>query len=85
MRTMNNQKWYTPREIARLGLIQNSRGDLGTENSTYKFVITLIKSGKLRAKNYSIGKQRQNWLVPQSEIDRYHDTVTKIDNKGEVR
>lgn len=72
------QKWYTPRQIAQQGLIQNSRGDLGSVASHYKFIMRLIQTGKLRAKNYSHGIQRPNWIVPQSEIDRYHDTVTRV-------
>lgn len=79
MRTMYNRKWYTPMEIARLGLIQNSKGDRSTVSGNYNFVLELIKSGKLRAKNYSHGTQRQNWLVPEEAITIYHDTITRVD------
>lgn len=78
MRTTNNKKWYTPMEIVKLGLIQNSRGGNSTVRGNYNFVLELIKSGRLRAKNYSTGDQRANWLVPEDEIARYHDTVTKV-------
>lgn len=78
MRTIYNKKWYTPMEIAKLGLIQNSRGDKGTISGHYDYVLELIKAGKIRAKNYSRGSQRKNWLVPEDEIVRYHDTVTKV-------
>ena len=73
MRILYGKQWYRPREIAELGLILNSRG-----KSDYNFILELIKSGRLRAKNYSTGKVRQYWLVPEDEIERYHDTVTKV-------
>lgn len=66
-------------EIARLGLIQNSRGDRGALSGHYNFVLELIKTGRLRAKNYSVGTQRNNWLVPEDEIADYHNKVTKVD------
>lgn len=78
MKTLYNKKWYTPMEVAKLGLIQNSKGDKSTISGNYNFVLELIKSGRLRAKNYSHGRVRNNWLVPEDEIARYHDTVTKI-------
>jgi len=73
MRTIYGKKWYKPSEIAKLGLILNSKG-----KGDYNFVLNLIKSGRLRAKDYSNGKKVSYWLVPEDEIDRYHNTVTKI-------
>lgn len=67
-------------DIAKLGLIQNSKGDQATVSGNYNFVMELIKSGRLRAKNYSTGKIRKNWLIPHDEITRYHDTVTRVDD-----
>lgn len=78
MKTIYDKKWYTPMEIAKLGLIKNSRGDRSTVSGNYDFVLTLIKSGRLRAKNYANGK-KPYWLVPEDEIARYHDTVTKVE------
>jgi hypothetical protein len=78
MRNAYGKKWYTPMEIVKLGLIQNSKGGRSTVSGNYSYVLKLIKTGKLRAKNYSTGTQRQNWLVPEDEIARYHDTVTRI-------
>ncbi len=78
MKTLYNQKWFTPMEIAKHGLIQNSKGDAGTVSGTYNYVLELIRSGRLKGKNYSRGKIRANWLVPETEIRRYHDTVTRI-------
>ena len=73
----HSPKWYTPREIANLGLIQNHKGDHGTPAGHYNYVLELIRTGRLKAKNYSTGK-RPFWLVPESEIARYHDTVTRV-------
>lgn len=73
MRTLYGQTWYRPREIADYGLILNSRG-----RKDYYFVLELIKSGRLRAKDYGRGKVPY-WLVPESEIARYHDTVTRVE------
>lgn len=78
-RVMYDKKWFTPMEIAKLGLIKNSKGDRSTLSGNYNYVLELIKSGRLRAKNYSRGKVRQNWLVPEDEIARYHDTVTRVE------
>lgn len=77
MRTIYGQKWYRPMEIAKLGLIKNSVNSESV-NSNYEFILGLIKSGRLRAKNYSKGN-KPFWLVPESEVARYHDTVTKLD------
>lgn len=74
MKTLYNKKWYTPMDIARRGLIQNSRGDKGTISGHYNFILELIKSDELLARNYSHGKKRANWLVAETEIQRYHKT-----------
>lgn len=76
MRTLYGQKWYRPMEIAKLGLIKNSVNSESV-NSNYEFILGLIKTGRLRAKNYSKGN-KPFWLVPESEVARYHDTVSKF-------
>lgn len=73
---MQSRKWYKPREIARLGLIKNSMGS-ESEASNYDYVLMLIQTGRLRAKNYAKGSVAR-YLVPEDEIQRYHDTVTRI-------
>lgn len=65
-----NRKYYKPREIARLGLITNSTGGHNVE-SNYNFILKLIKSGKLKAKNYSVGPTPY-WLVSIDEINRWN-------------
>ena len=78
MKVAYRKKWYTPMDIAKLGLIQNRMGDRGTVSGHYNYVLELIKSSRLRAKNYSTGKLRPNYLVSEDEIARYHDTVGKV-------
>lgn len=75
MKTIKDQKWYRPMEIAKLGLITNSRGSEGTIAGHYDFVLQLIKSGKLKAKNYSHAT-KPYYLVSEAEIRRYHSEVT---------
>lgn len=78
MQQIENKIWYKPMEIAQMGLIKSSLGDKGAVIGHYNFILELIKSGRLRAKNYSTGSKRPYWLVPEDEIARYHDTVTKV-------
>lgn len=78
MRTLYGQKWYTPMDIAKLGLIKNSKGDSSTIAGNYNFVLEMINSGQLRAKNYSTGKKLARWLVPEEAVKKYHDTITKV-------
>ncbi len=74
----HSKKWYRPMEIAKLGLIKNSTGG-DNVNSNYVYILKLIKTGRVRAKNYSAGKTDMvYWLVPEDEIERYHQTVTKL-------
>lgn len=77
MKTINDKKWYRPRDIARLGLIKNSTGG-DNEDSNYNFVLELIRTGRLLAKDYSAGSKMRRWLVSEDEINRYHQTITEI-------
>lgn len=70
--TVKTEKWYKPRDIARLGLIKNSKGE-DNESRNYFFILSLIKSGKLKAKNYGSGS-RAYFLVAESEIQQYHQS-----------
>lgn len=71
MRKLYNKDWYTPREVARQGLIRSPRNP-DSEESSYFFVLGLIKSGQLKAKNYGKG-ERPYWLVSEDEVKRYHE------------
>lgn len=64
-------QWYRPRDIARLRLITNSVNS-DSENSNRHFILKLIKSGKLKAKNYGSNPDHPYYLVSADEIDRYH-------------
>jgi hypothetical protein len=68
------KQWYRPREIAKLGLIRNSTGGDNVV-SNYHFILGLIKSGKLKAKDYSKNNSsRSFWLVSAEEIARYNNS-----------
>jgi hypothetical protein len=71
MRKIEGKKYYKPREIAQLGLIKNSTGGDNVE-SNYNFILNLIRSGKLTAKNYSMGATPY-WLVSEDAIAKYHE------------
>lgn len=70
------KKWYRPREIASLGLIQNSSGT-NNVHGNYKFILNQIKAGKLLAKNYST-TDRPYYLVSEDAINKYHETFDKV-------
>lgn len=70
-KTLNGKVWLRPRDIAKAGLIKNSTGN-DSEGSNYFFILKLIKSGQLKAKNYGT-KSRAYWLVSEDEIKRYHE------------
>jgi len=70
MRKIEGKRWFRPREIAQEGLIKNSTGGDNVE-SNYNFILNLIKSGRLAAKNYGMGNTPY-WLVSEDEIKRYH-------------
>jgi hypothetical protein len=71
MITIRDKKFYKPREIAKLGLIQNSSGS-NNEVSNYNFILQLIKSGQLVGRNYSTSEKIKYWLVSEEEIDKYN-------------
>lgn len=78
MRTMYGQKWYKPREIAKLGLIQNSAGT-NSVSGNYNFILNLIKSGRLKAKNYSTGEILNYYIVSEKAINAYLDEEVSME------
>lgn len=76
MKTSYGRRWYKPREIAQLGLIKNTMNS-NSESSNYDFIINLITSGRLRHKNVGMASQAR-YLVAEDEIERYHNTVSKL-------
>lgn len=71
-----DKKWYRPRQIARQGLIKNSV-DSDKENSNYEYILKLIRTGQLKARNYSIGVSPR-WLISQDEIDRFIASLDEV-------
>lgn len=82
MKTIRGKKWYRPREIADAAMITNSRGEEGSPAGRYAYVLRLIRSGRLAAKNYSTGDKVPYWLVPEDEIERYNRMVERQYNKA---
>lgn len=72
MKMLYGKVFYRPREIAERGLITNSKGGDATIDSNYTYVLSLIRDGKLKAKNYSRGKKLNYYLVPEDEIERFN-------------
>lgn len=71
MKKLYSKTWYTPRDIARLGLIKSPRSP-EDEQSSYVFIIGLINAGTLKARNYGKGN-KPYWLVSETELERYHE------------
>lgn len=72
MKTINNVKWYRPREIAQQGLIKNTV-DSDSEASNYKYILQLIQDGKLKARNYGRGSAPY-YLISETSIKKYLDS-----------
>lgn len=74
MKIYKSEKWYRPREIASLGLIRNSTGG-DNEMSNYNFILVQIKTGRLKARNYSESKSRAYYMVSEESIKDYNKGV----------
>jgi hypothetical protein len=72
MKTIRGKNWYTPREVADRGLI---KGRTNNPKSNYFFVLKQIKSGRLAAKNYSVGSVLPFYLVAETEIERFNNLM----------
>jgi len=70
------KKWFKPRELAQLGIIQSGSGS-NNIHGNYAFILRMIKSGKLEAKNYSSSKTAY-YLVSEDAIKKYHDSFDKV-------
>lgn len=72
-KTPTTMQWYTLRRVAKLGLIKSP---LHPENmmSNYRYILRLVKSGQIEAKNQS-NTTRPYFLISAQEIERYHSTV----------
>lgn len=78
MKILYGKVFYRPREIAERGLITNSKGGDASIESNYTYVLSLIRDGKLKAKNYSRGKKLNYYLVPEDEIERYNTEAAAV-------
>lgn len=61
----DGQVWFSPNRIAELGLIKDNKG-----KGNYRFVIRLIKEGKLKSK-----QEKGGFFVHRSWIEEYNDAV----------
>lgn len=80
MKTLYGKKWFKPREVARLGLIKNTTGG-DSESSNYDFILMLITTGHINAKNVGRASQAR-YLIPEDEIIRYHETVNNLNPRS---
>lgn len=70
---MNPPKMYSPRKVEQMGLIL---GEFG-KPAHYQFILKLIKTGRLKAKNVAFGKTPY-FLIPEHEIERYNKELTEV-------
>lgn len=61
------KQWLKPSEIANMSLIVNSKG-----RGDYRYVLRLIKNGKLKARDWSQAGEKPYWLVHVEDIDKYN-------------
>lgn len=78
MKMYRGIRFYSPRDIARLQLIE---GRTGKEDSIYVFVLEEIKAGRLKAHNYSVGEVNPHYLVSERELKRYNDRTIPVEVK----
>lgn len=62
---VDTEATYKPRKMAKLGLIQNTRG-----RASYYYILDLIHAGKLKAEHLDTPSQKYNG-VSGAEIIRY--------------
>lgn len=74
------KRWYTPREAARLNLITSPLRPYSLR-ANYTYILRLISSGQLKAKNHGRGS-RPYYLVSADEIERYHQTINEVEVGG---
>jgi hypothetical protein len=71
-KTIDPDKFYVPKEIARNGWITSTGNHY---LSHYNFILRLIRAGKLRAQNYATGMKGMAYFrVKGSEILRFNAT-----------
>jgi len=68
--TVINKEWFKPSELAKYNLITNSKG-----KGDYRYVLKLIKNGKLKARDWSSTGNKPYWLVHWTEITNYNNEL----------
>lgn len=63
------QKWYKPSQIAKEGLILSPSG-----KPNYRYVLRLIKLGKLKAKEWTRQGDKPYFMVHIDEIKRFNES-----------
>lgn len=66
MRTIAGVSYYSPREVAKMGLITNSRG-----KNDYGYVLRLVKSGKLNHKVVNEDSSIVYYMISEQDIHDY--------------
>lgn len=82
MKILYGKVYYRPREIAERGLITNSKGEAGTVESNYTYILDLIRTGDLKAINVARGRRSTNknphYMVPEDEIERFNKEMAEV-------
>lgn len=66
MRIIAGVNYYSPREVAKMGLITNSRG-----KNDYGYVLRLVKSGKLNHKIVNEDSSIVYYMISEQDIHDY--------------
>lgn len=69
MLLIDGEHWYRPMELAKRGDIRTPRSK--TVSGRYKYILKLIKAGRLSARNYSLKNYVPYWIVSESEVNRF--------------
>lgn len=64
---IGGKRFFKPSEVAKYGLIVNSKGE-----SEYRFVLRLIHEGTLEARVWNSETQVPYYMVPEEEIVQYN-------------
>lgn len=71
MLQINGKTYLKPSEIAQQGLIVNTKG-----KSDYKFVLRLIKSGKLPSRQFNDSEKLPYYIVAEDDVRAYNENLT---------
>jgi hypothetical protein len=66
MRIVSGKEYYSPKEIAQMGLITNSKG-----KPDYGFVLRLVKRGELEAVVFNELSNIPYYLISKEAVEKY--------------